>query len=155
MTPHELLADLEAAGASVSIEAGRLRVEAPPAVLAARRQPIAEHRDVLLALVAAKGTDVPVNAMPADVEVDEHVARVRSLSPQEQAGWRREVIHAAVWAAAGKRDDPHLLGDLRALQRMTTEGTCIGCNGPCSADGRFWCDGCAVRYERATEGQTK
>jgi len=155
VTPSELLADLEAAGATVSIEAGQLRVEAPPGVLAAKRQAITEHRDVLLALIAAKDTDVPVNTMVVDVEVDEHVARVRSLSPEEQAGWRREVIHAAVWAAGGKRDDPHLLGDLRALRRMTTEGTCIQCNGPCSTDGRFWCDGCAVRYERATEGQTK
>ncbi len=153
MAPEALLTELEAAGATVSIDAGRLRVEAPPGVLAAKRQAITEHRDVLLALIAAKDTDVPVNTMVVDVEVDEHVARVRSLSPEEQAGWRREVIHAAVWAAAGKRDDPHRLADLRVLRRVEAAAACLRCGETCEADGRFWCPRCQDRYANAAEEQ--
>src|SRR5215207_6329528 len=98
MTPYELLADLEAAGATVTADSAGLRVEAPHDVLAARRQAITEHRDALLALVASNGAEGAANPTPADVEIDEQVVRVLALSSEEQVAWRREVIHAAVWA---------------------------------------------------------
>jgi ABC-type nitrate/sulfonate/bicarbonate transport system substrate-binding protein len=151
MTPTQLLTDLEAAGATVTADSAGLRVEAPPDVLAARRQAITEHRDALLALVASRVPDGASNPVPADVEVDEHVARVLSLTPEDRTAWRREVIHAAVWAAAGKRNDPHLLADLRVLRRMEAAGACLRCGETSPPDGRFWCDGCASRYANATE----
>ena len=155
MTPEQLLADLEAAGSVVSVDPGGLRVEAPPDVLAAKRPLIAEHRDALLALVAAKVAEGAGNPVRADPDLDAMVGRVLALSTEDRSAWRREVIHAAVWAAAGRRNDPNLLEDLRVLRRIEATGACLWCGQTCSPDGRFWCDGCQDRYAKATEGQSR
>ena len=156
----EVLGALRAAGATVAADCGHMRVSAeagtvPPAL----RARAAAERDGILALLTAEAVDAEQSEHAASArgdddggEIDAMVERVLALSREERAAWRREIIHAGVWAAAGKRDDPHLLADLRVLRRVEAAGACLRCRESCPADGRFWCDGCATRYATATEG---
>lgn len=162
-----VLEALRTAGATVGVTGGRLRVVAEEgAIPAALRAQAAAERDGLLALLTADKTQMrpvvqPEHGAPdgvdpgKDLEAETLAGRALALSPEERAAWRLDILHAAVWAAAGKRNDPDLLGDLRALRRMEAPGTCLQCRAPCPADGRFWCDGCAAKCGRATEGQSR
>ena len=174
---EELVASIRRAGADLYVSEGHIRLEGPRRVLTAERQSlIAAHREEVLAFLVAETDaaalerldatlgndgaepDDPLVPRPVaedldpDRDLDLLVANVLALSPEDRAAWRLEIVHAAVWAAAGKRDDPHLLADLRVLRRVEAAGACLRCGAACPADGRCWCAGCQGRYTKATEG---
>ena len=160
-TAAEILGALRTAGAQGGSDGGRLRVRAaagrvPPALRASAEA----ERDGILALLAAEASEADRLEKHGRegggvAGLDALVERVLALSREERMAWRREVIHAAVWAAAGKRDDPHLLADLRVLRRVEAAGVCLRCGETCPPDGRFWCDECDVRYARSTEDDSR
>lgn len=161
-----LLAELGRRGAVVALEGGAVRVRARPGALDdGLRAAIRARKAGLIALLAginaataaapAGARSEAVSPAPADRQAGQATdashaeattANVLAAPPQEQAAWRREVVHALVWAEAGRWDDPHLAHDLAALRRIVPAGTCLHCDGPCEADGRPWCGGCAARH---------
>ena len=156
MSAAEVLDALRAAGAQVGVDDGHLRVLVETGTVPAelRARAVADRDGILALLVAEDEQNERTGSDMEDgvTDVDAIVERVLALSQEERSAWRREIIHAAVWAAAGKRNDPHLLADLRVLRRVEAAGACLRCGNACPTDGRFWCDGCATRYAKVTKG---
>ncbi len=165
-----LLASLQALGATVTLDGDAVRVRARPGVLdTTLRTAIGSHKAGLVVLLTG---DPPTAAAPPaervkldchdpwagggpgidEQQLAETVRNALAAAPADRAGWRREIVHALVWAEAGRWRDPHLALDLAALRTLVPPGACLACDGPCSADGRRWCDGCAARHAAAMGG---
>lgn len=76
-----------------------------------------------------------------------------ALTPEEQRGWRHEVVAALRRAEAGffggDRWRADLEHDEEVLRLILGRGPCLNC-GKAAAPGRRWCGGCSADQEEKT-----
>ncbi len=167
MSTAALIAELRRAGAVLSVEGERLRVNAPRGVLTPERSAaVAAEKAAVMellmaevdtlaldALDAALGDDgaEPESPPTADPALAETVANARALDPSERAAWREEIVAGLRWAEARHAPDPNLAHDLAALRVLVPPGMCLGCDAPRPTDGRHWCGNCSVKEAKVME----
>ncbi len=170
MTAAALVAELRRAGAVLTVEGERLRVNAPRGALTPERSAvIAAEKGTLMAFLVAEADALTLDRLDvalsddgaepepppaADPSLAQTVANARALDPSERAVWREEIVAGLRWAEAGHAPDPNLAHDLAALRVLVPLGTCLRCDAPCPATNRHWCVNCSVKEAKVMEVKT-